>query len=166
MAFSRRRLLVGLAVATGATLVALLAITIGRTPPRTPLPNPNGYDDFVKAGQAVLGTVWDFPTLDRDSLDALVSTNAEALGLLRLGLTRQCSMPTDSALTNDAGRISQLADMKQLVELLAAEGRLREIENRPADAARSYTDAIRFGNEMSRGGFLINRLVGIACESI
>lgn len=48
--------------------------------------------------------------------------------------------------------------------VLSAEGRLAEMENRPADAARSYVDAIRLGNEMSHGGLLINRLVGIACE--
>jgi hypothetical protein len=39
------------------------------------------------------------------------------------------------------------------------------MDNRLADAAQSYVDAIRFGNEMSRGGFIINRLVGIACEA-
>jgi hypothetical protein len=62
--------------------------------------------------------------------------------------------------------MNQLARMKRLVHLLAAEGRLREMDNQPADAARSYVDAIRYGNEMSRGGFLITRLVGIACEAI
>jgi hypothetical protein len=40
------------------------------------------------------------------------------------------------------------------------------MQNRNADAAHSYLDAIRFGNEMSRGGFLINRLVGVSCEAI
>src|SRR5437667_8984647 len=39
------------------------------------------------------------------------------------------------------------------------------MENRPADAAHTYTDAIRFGNEISRGGLLIHRLVGIACQA-
>ena len=146
--------------------MALLAFTIGRSPARPPLPNPNGYDDFVKAGEAVLGNVGDWPDLDHDSLRDLVSTNAEPLRLLRLGLTRQCVMPMDSALTNAAGMMNQLARMKRLVQLLAAEGRLREMENQPADAARSYVDAIRFGNEMSRGGFLITRLVGLACEAI
>jgi hypothetical protein len=29
---------------------------------------------------------------------------------------------------------------------------------------QSYVDAIRFGNEISRGGFIITRLVGIASE--
>jgi hypothetical protein len=72
----------------------------------------------------------------------------------------------DFALTNDMGMISQLGGMKRLAQLLAAEGRLREMENRTADAAGSYMDAIRLGNEISRGGFLITRLVGVACESI
>jgi hypothetical protein len=40
------------------------------------------------------------------------------------------------------------------------------MDNRLADAAQSYVDCIRLGNEMSRGGLIINRLVGIACEAI
>jgi hypothetical protein len=137
-----------------------------RPPAGPPLPNPNGYDDFVKASEAVSGNVGDFLTLDHGSLEALVSANAEPLRLLRVGLIRQSVMPMDFALTNAAGRMNQLADMKRLVQLLAAEGRLREMDTQPAYAARSYMDAIRLGNEMSRGGLLITRLVGIACESI
>jgi hypothetical protein len=147
-------------------VVVLLAIILGRAPVRPPLPNPNGYDDFLKAGAAVSGSVSDFPTLDHDSLRDLVATNAEALRLLRLGLTRQCSVPAEVAMTNTAAMLNELSDMKRLVQLLAAQGRLREMDNQPAEAARSYLDAIRFGNEISRGGFLINRLVGIACEAI
>jgi hypothetical protein len=155
-------LLLALAVLFVLAVLAVVGLTMGRTPPRPPLPNPNGYDDFVKAGEAVPESVEDFQTLDQASLRDLVSTNAESLRLLRVGLTRQCVMPMNLALPNAAG----LMTMKLLAQLLAAEGRLREIDSRPADAARSYTDAIRFGNEMSRGGVLITRLVGIACESI
>jgi hypothetical protein len=145
--------------------LTLLAFTLGRSPARPPpLPNPNGYDDFIKAGEAVLGDISDWPVLDHESLVALVCTNAEPLCLLRLGLTRQSVMPMDFSLTNNArflprGRIN-------LALLLAAEGRLREMENRPAEAAQSYVDALRYGNEVSRGGFLINRLLGITCEAI
>ena len=146
--------------------MAVLVLTLGRTAPRPPLPNPNGYDDLVRAGAAVRGSVRDFQTLDQAGLRDLVSTNAEALRLLRVGLARQCVMPMGSFLTNFAGMSRHWGDMRGLVQLLAAEGRLREIDNRPADAARSYTDAIRFGNEMSRGGFLIARLNGITCEAI
>jgi hypothetical protein len=39
------------------------------------------------------------------------------------------------------------------------------MENRRVDAVRSYIDAIRLGNEMSHGGLIIDRLVGIGCET-
>jgi hypothetical protein len=135
-------------------------------PARLPLPNPNGYDDFIKASGMVTQDVGNFSDLDHESLRELVSTNAEVLRLLRVGLTRRCLMPLDSALTNSGVMLGGLTGMKRLVQLLAAEGRLAGMENRPADAARSYTDAIHFGNEISRGGMLITRLVGIACEAI
>jgi hypothetical protein len=147
-------------------MLAVLFLTLGRTPPPVPLPNPNGYDDFLKGASLVAGNVGNADTLDHEALRALVSTNAESLRLLRLGLTRHCALPADSAMTNVSGMLNDLAAMKQLVQLLVAEGRLREMDNRFADAAQSYLDAIRFGKEMSRGGFFINRLVGIACEAI
>jgi len=69
-------------------------------------------------------------------------------------------------MTNISGLLSDLANSKSLVRLFEEEGRLAEMENRYGDAAHSYVDAIRFGNEISRGAFIINRLVGIACEAI
>jgi hypothetical protein len=161
-----RSILLALAVILVLAGLAVLVSTTGRTSQGPPLPNPNGYDDFIKASDGVAGSVWNYFELDRDSLRELVSTNAQSLRRLRLGLTRQCLMPMDSFLTNATGMMNQLADIKRLAQLLAAEGRLREMDNQPADAARSYTDAIRFGNKLSRGGWVITRLVGIACESI
>ena len=105
-----RFLLLGLALIVG-VFIAVLLVTVGRSPAGPPLPNPNGYDDFIKAGAAVMGN--DFPALDRDRLAALVSTNAEPLRLLRLGLTRQCLMPLDSTLTNNAA-LTQLSWMPRL----------------------------------------------------
>jgi hypothetical protein len=159
-----RKPLLALVVIFMLAMLTVLFISGSRTPLLPPLPNPNGYDDFLKAGEMVTGNFRDLYELDHDSLGALVSTNGEALRLLRLGLDRQCMMPMDSMLTN-AG-IDRLGGMKRLAQLLAAEGQLKALEDRPAEAARSYVDTIRFGNELSRGGFLITRLVGIACESI
>lgn len=161
-----RRLLLLMAVVASGLLAAGvgLVLSLGRTTQSTPLPNPNGYDDLLKAGRSV---TWNFDQpsdLDRDGLRSLVSTNAEALRLLRLGLTRRCAVPTDATIANFGALSGDLIGLKSLARVLAAEGRLAEMENRPADAARSYVDAIRLGTEMSRGGLMMNRLVGIACE--
>ena len=71
-------------------MVAMLTVVflfVGRTSPPSPLPNPNGYDDFLKAAALLTGNVGNASTLDHEGLRALVSTNAESLRLLRLGLT-------------------------------------------------------------------------------
>jgi hypothetical protein len=163
----RHKLIAALVILSPMVLLVLVLVLLASGPSSLPpLPNPNGYDDLIKASAAAVGNAGDYPTLSRESLAGLVSTNAEALRLLRRGLTNQCLMPMDSALTNTAGMADQMACMKRLVQLLAAEGRLRELDGQPADAARSYTDAIRFGNELSRGGVLITYLTGLACEAV
>jgi len=165
MNITPRSWLVGLVI--GVMIVLVIVVAAGmHVPAHPPLPKPNGYDDFVAAGEAVSGQVPDFRALDYDQLEDLISANAQSLRLLRIGLARQCRAPIEAALTNVAELPTELSAMKRLAQLLAAEGRLRELDNRPGDAARSYTDAIRLGNEMSRGGLLITRLVGIACEAI
>ena len=159
------RLLLALVVVFVLATLTVLFLLVGGTPP-TPLPNPNGYDDFLKAATALTGDVGNASALDHDSLRALLATNSESLRLLRLGLTCTCSVPTESAMTNITGLLGDLANLKSLARLLEEEGRLAEMENRYDHAAHSYVDAIRFGNDISRGGFIINRLVGLACEAI
>ena len=162
----RRRRIVALAGAAGLAALTLAVILLNRTPPSLPLPNPNGYDDFLSAGKLVTGPTASPPPFDRDRLQIVVTTNQEALRLLRLGLSRRCSVPTDSALTNVAGWSGELARLKHLAQLLGDVGRWHEVNNRPREAALTYTDIIRFGNEISRGGFLFHRLVGSSCEAI
>ena len=165
--FSRyRKLLASLGIVVVILLVVVLVYTLRTPPAPSPLPNPNGYDDFLKAAAVLKGDVGNASALDHDDLQGLVSTNADTLRLVRLGLSRNCSVPTDSAITNVAGVLTDLAQLKSLARLLAEEGRLSEMEGRNGEAAHSYLDAIRFGNEMSRGGFIIIRLVGVACEAI
>jgi hypothetical protein len=159
-----RRVLFVLGGLVALLLVASLVILfLGRTA-SPPLPNPNGYTDLLQAGQTVSGNLDNLADRDRDGLRALMATNAEALRLLRVGLSRECSVPTDAVIANLAGAVNDLPSLKSLARLLNAEGRLAEMENRPADAAQSYLDGIRLGSKMCHGGMMINRLVGIACE--
>jgi hypothetical protein len=152
-------------------LVALLFVAglivnlfYGQTP-LPPLPNPNGYDDLVKAGQTVSGNLDGIADRSTEELQALVDSNLEALRRLRVGLSRDCAIPTEAAIANFNLISRDLTVFRSLARLLNAEGQLAERKNRPADAAQSYIDAWRLGAKISHGGLLINRLVGIACES-
>src|SRR6516164_6688374 len=138
-----RKLLIRLGVLLAIAVVALLAVVLGLPSNRQRLPSPNGYDEFVKAGQQVIDNPGRYTDLDHKELETLMSDNAEPLRVLRVGLGEKCLMPVDSALTNMNGLMSQMSGMKTLAQLLAAEGRLHEMDNQPAEAARSYTDAIR-----------------------
>jgi hypothetical protein len=166
MKIRTRPILLALAAALVLAIITVMAFVYGRTTPFPPLPNPNGYDDFVQAGELLSGRIGDYRDLSSEELKVLVATNANALALVRTGLQKQCALPMQTYLTNTTAMSTDLIPLKQVAQLLAAEGRLAELEARTADAAQNYLDAIRFGNEISRNGFVINRLVGIACSAI
>jgi hypothetical protein len=138
----------------------------GSNPPPTPLPNPNGYDDFVKAGQMIpQGYSYDYKTMARDKLASLVATNAAALKLVREGLKLTCRVPEDYSPDSYGTSISNLMQIKGLALNLCAEGRLIVLDGNTNGAVGSYLDAIRFGQESSRDGVMVVKLVGIACET-
>lgn len=164
-----RKLAIRIPIAVILILIGwLLFDALRPTPPQPPLPNPNGYDDFVKAGQMLhFDSSVDFRDLNQEELHNLVFTNADALKLMRLGLNRECRVPISFSLTNyDNHALTDLPLIKLLALSLAAEGKLAEMENRQADATKSYLDCIRLGRESVRGGVILDKLVGIACEAI
>lgn len=131
-----------------------------------PLPTPNGYDFLAQAGELIGGD----PSLARkmkaEDLRLLIITNSEALRIARTGLGHNCRQSPESLSTNDARWIVDLVKIKRLAQLFAAEARWAELDGRPTDALLASLDAVKLGNEASRGGFLIQRLVGIAMEVI
>lgn len=153
-----------------ALVVGVALFTSLKPRPPVPLPNPNGYDSFVQAAALVSENVGDYRDFDLVTLRELVVSNSEPLRLLRLGLKQETVVPADYSSADSTNYLQKLTialpGFKRLAFLLAAEGRLAELEERPADAVRSYVDCIRFGNESSRGGVMIERLVGMACEAI
>jgi len=128
------------------------------------LPVPNGNDDFVKAQNLLVGNPADFKRGSIEDLRKHLDENAEALKLVRAGLAKQCRVPI--VFSTNYLNLRSLGDVKRIARLLEAEGQLAELERRTNDAARIYLEIIRFGKESCRGGLLMDRLVGIACESI
>ena len=103
--------------------------------------------------------------MDHEQLRAFVAKNSEALALVRVGLSRQSRVPTADAQTNMTGHMTSLGKMKMLAQALNAEGLLAEMDHRADDAMHSYVDIIKFGNDATRGGPLIDALVRVACET-
>ena len=160
------KVLVGFFLVAVIMAIGMIGLTLSRPgPPLQPLPTPNGYDEFVKAGQMISGTPGDYAAMNETELRLLVRTNSEALQLARAGLEYESRVPLDYSVANSP-HLNQLPALKRLAQLLAAEGRLAELEHHPGDAADSALTAIRLGCETSRGGTIIDSLVGIAIQAI
>lgn len=136
------------------------------------MPNPNGYDDFVAAGNLLFPNfvINDYDTASIQDLKRLVVTNQEALARARIGLKKQCRVPFDFPKNgnpvNPSIKINTLMSIKCVAYNLHAEARLAEMENRPSDAVKMNLDCIEYGIKASRGGTMIDDLVGIACGKL
>jgi hypothetical protein len=130
------------------------------------VPNPNGYDDLVKASQMLVANGDNSDATNLEQLREWVPKNAGALAVARAGLSNQCRAPIQYTESYISNHLDDLAGLKRLARAFAAEGRLAETENRTNDAIKAYLDTIHFANESARGGVLIDTLVGIAIESI
>ena len=139
-----------------------------RTPAPDPLPNPNGYADFMQAGALLVAeNSGDFSRLQLPELRALVATNAAALRLVRTGLAKACRMPPYSLnATNSQHLIESSAALKRLALALCAECRLARLEGRIPDAQAAALDCCNFGQKATTDGVLIDALVGMAIEAI
>jgi len=161
-----RTLLIGVPVAAVLILIGWLVFDeLHRAPlPPPPVPNPNGYDDFVKAGQMVTGNFASSEQFSETKLRALLTKYAEAIALGKLGLTRECRIPIQYSATYYQSHIADAVSMRHLAQALCGEGNLAEMENRPSDAFKSYLDCIRLGNQSARGGLLLDKMIGLAIE--
>jgi hypothetical protein len=155
-----------------AVLLALVMFWPGSKAPPPSMPSPNGYVDIVNAASG-LGTPSLFSQNSREwtleGLREVAQQTAEALKLARLGLSRECRVTTDfstNAAAYSARHMPELASFRQLARAFAAEGRLAEMENRTNDAVRIYMDGMRFSQESVRGGVMIDKLMGLACEGM
>jgi hypothetical protein len=161
------KLLTGFFIVAVLLVVAALIFALSQPPPAPPpLPKPNGYDDLARASWMLADKTSDYATMSKQDLQALVKTNAEALKLARTGLSRECQVPLDYSAASPTYLFTNLAGLKRLAQGLAAEGRLMESEGRPTDATDSYLTAIRLGVATSKGGLLLDSLVGVAIEAI
>ncbi len=152
-------------VVVAANLALVMAVVLGGLKTKHhPLPNPNGYDDFVKAGRMLTGRLDDYKKMGKEELGDYVTKNKAALDLAHLGLSRGCRVPDNYSPDSLSQYASVLPSLKNLAFALCAEGRFSELAGNTNGAAEEYLNGERFGLESSRGGVIISKLVGIACE--
>jgi len=148
-------------------LVSLFFLEPGPSPALPPLPATNGYQDFMAAGKSANAEdKIDYRKMDEQQLQAFIDSNSNALQLVHAGLLKDCGVTVQFSESYLSNHLDDLAGFKTVAHALAAEGRLAELENRPVDAARSYLNVIRFGQQCRRGGVLIDGLLGIGIERV
>jgi hypothetical protein len=146
----------------------------GKPKSRSVLPNPNGYDSFIKlAGQLqgipAIGPCWTNATwrvMPIADLRSFVTTNSGFLELVREGLRLPCHAPTDYDEGYQTRYEHVLGGCKRLGHCLVGEGYLAELDGKPADALQSYLDCQRLGQESSRGALIFDRSVGLVIEHL
>ena len=156
-----------MACAFVAALVLIYALRPDqKAAPPSPLPSPNGYDDFVKAGYLLALSTNYFTRMSVEELRSYVGTNQESLRLMRLGLNRECRVPVETTTVYTQEHVEDASRIKHAAQLLSAEGWLAEMEGRHDLAAKSHLERVRLGLASSMGGLLIDRLVGVAIEDV
>lgn len=150
----------GLAVAGWCVMFALwLQRGAGSDGQPPPIPNPNGYDDVLRATRALKevmpvekGTLPDYASFETPALKDFVGTIHKPLAQIREGLERPFQVPYVYDLNvfmqrtmHDVGQVKAFVN-----RALQAEGFLARRETRPADEARSALDLIRLGNSLGR----------------
>src|SRR5262245_23861991 len=107
--------------ALGLVFLAVFVVVLLPKPqlPMVALPTTNGYDDFAKAANALRGDPLSVREDNATGLRALVDANQEALGLVAVGLDRDCVVPpvaTLQALENRAELYLRFHDLAWLLE--------------------------------------------------
>lgn len=162
-----------------AVLVGFLAVWLGmvsRSPAlkysRPKMPNPNAYDYYVQAGDALV----DPRKIDaaatpasRTSLaekEALLKANSRALTLFQRGFACEYLNPAVRTNHDLDSTMHKYSKLRAVARLKLLEGGVLAAKGQWHDAVNRYLDVVELGKDTPRGGPLIALLVGIAIESI
>ncbi|BCM92180.1 hypothetical protein IAD21_04059 [Abditibacteriota bacterium] len=151
-----------------------------KIPPAVPRPNPNGYDFYVAAARA---TVRFKPEVDftNDTTTAVhtpgspyalknyslarrqqwLKANAPTFALVNKGLTTPSMAPdTTTKPTSD------WSSLRQLARDMSVRARTFQMQKQPMRATMSALDTMQMGQDTTRRGGLIARLVGVAIVAL
>ena len=141
----------------GLSVVAIVAGLVVLSSSRSgspPIPNPNGYDDLVRAGASIKGA-WpkggDWKGADLAESRAFVDANQPALALARRGLGRDGLANFADSQDGFAVQMDQSGQIRSLSRLMLAEARIAEKDGRFGDAARVDFEILEAGQVTTQG---------------
>jgi hypothetical protein len=159
-------LLLSLVILAPATAV-YWRLTHPRPIPATVVPDPNGYDDLIRAGKLLSAvTAPDFDTVTEAQLKAYVAQCSGVYAPVRAALAKPCRASLRWEDKDLKGWFSDADTLRATSRAFYGQGRLAALEGRTADAVAAYLAVIRLGQASQRGGLLSDLLVGLTCESI
>jgi hypothetical protein len=158
----RRRPLIIIACFAFFIVAGIFIWSAARTSKPPFLTNAPAYETFLRATQRIEDRTSSPATND---LAAYVAANAPALQIAREAFRQKFEAPENAYGTSlSVGEVLvELASIKFLSYALKNEGRLYELQNKPLEAGRSYTDIIRFGTKIERGTFML-AMMGMSVE--
>jgi len=130
-----------------------------------PLPQPNGYDDLLRAAEMLAPRTGWYSEVDEEELAAIVEHNRPALALAREALEKECAVPLDwSADETWLGNVHlpQMGKSREVARAFAAEALLAHRNGDTQSAIDLGFDSIRLGQAAAKGGLAVDWMVGQA----
>jgi hypothetical protein len=130
-----------------------------------PLPQPNGYDDLLRAAEMLAPRTGFYSEMEPAELAAVVEINRPALKIARESLEKEIAVPLDwSADETWLGTVHlpQMGKPREVARALAAEALLAHRNGDSQSAIEFGFDNIRLGQAAAKGGLNLDWLVGHA----
>jgi len=153
----------------GSILVGIpLILSVLWAPQRSvgiPYPANNGYEDFLRAVPLVSKSIPELHSTNITEWQSFITSNRVAMTHVRAGLGKSClSSNRYDFKTTDL--ISMIGAFKYIGHTFRAEAIVALHEDRTNDAVAATMEGMRFANESSRGGVIIEASLVMAVEKI
>ncbi|MEM6468379.1 MAG: hypothetical protein AAF802_02335 [Planctomycetota bacterium] len=151
----------------GLFAVGLIAALMSQVPPPPgPYPSPNAYATYVSAAERVKSIPEDyFTTSDIDKLRESIEFNQSVLDALEQAASEDCQVPI-TEYASVAQAIETASQTRMLSHLMVTKARLEQLEGKPDEAARTYSDLFILSARLAKGGLLVHQLSAMSGKRI
>jgi hypothetical protein len=162
----RRLILIGLVVGISWSIFAFRA---SQSSSPLKLPDPNGYDDLVRAGRSRMGD-WpnkgDLAKAKMDEIRPFVEANQKCLELARVGLSRECLVPIEDTQDGLSNHFEASGRVRDVTRIFGLKARVLEADGRVSEAAEILGEVLELGQVATQGGMASDAQMGWVVQEI